>query len=154
MIFSRASKNATVILLLFTALAPGLVEAKAFCLVSRMADKTESHPVAVGDALTLTFLHSIYGSPVEERFRIDPEGLKTSELRYAELRLVEFYGHESAKLKEGWWVVKNPGRALQSLSLSASRESFIDITFRDQMIRLHGGEARLSLTACDRRTSG
>jgi hypothetical protein len=118
-----------------------------------------TYPIVVGDALHISFRHSIYGSEVEEQFQVAPGGLRANKLRYAELRLVEFYGHESATNEDGWWIVDNPGRELPTLDLRVSREASIRITFLDQTISLRSdtaieGRARLSVSACPRERHG
>jgi hypothetical protein len=112
-----------------------------------------TYPIVVNAALHLSFRHSIYGSAVEEQFQIGPGGFRANKLRYAELRLVEFYGHESAMNEGGWWVVHNPGREYPTLDLRVSHESSLRIAFLDQTIFLRGdtatdGRARLSVSAC------
>jgi hypothetical protein len=118
-----------------------------------------AYPIVVGDALRLSFRHSIYGSQVEEQFQIVPGGFRADKLRYAERRLVEFYGHESATHEDGWWIVHNPGREFPTLDLRASRDSSFRITFLDHRISLRSdgtivGRARLSVSACPRENHG
>ena len=60
---------------------------------------------------------------VQEQFRITPTGFQTEKLRYAELRLAEFYGHDAAKFEQGWWTVNNSGSELPPARYS--RESGI-----------------------------
>jgi hypothetical protein len=118
-----------------------------------------TYPIVVGDALHLSFRHSIYGSQVEEQFQVAPGGFRANKLRYAELRLVEFYGYESATNEDGWWVVHNPGREFPTLDLRASRAASIDIIFTGQTLSLRNdtaieGRARLSVSACPGENNG
>jgi hypothetical protein len=127
--------------------------AQSVCLTLDTEQQRATYPIVVGDALYLSFRHSIYGSEVEEQFQVAPGGFRANKLRYAELRLVEFYGHESATNEDGWWVVDNPGREFPSLDLRVSREASIRITFTDQMISFGNdtaidGRLRLSVNAC------
>src|SRR5262245_9396666 len=113
----------------------------------------------VGDYLHLSFRHSIYGSEVEEHFQIVPRGFRASKLRYAELRLVEFYGHESATNEDGWWIVHRSSLEFPTFDLRVSREASIDIIFTGQTLSLRndsaiGGRARLSVSACPRESHG
>jgi hypothetical protein len=154
-----SSQAATVLALLF-ALAPGSpAAAQIVCLTLDTGQQVVTHPIAVGGALHLSFRHSIYGSEVGEQFQVAPGGFRANKLRYAELRLVEFYGHESATNEEGWWIVHNPGREFPTLDLRASREASLRITFLDQTISLRSdtaidGRARLSVSACPRESHG
>ena len=146
----------------FTAAALGLLLALALgsaaaaqkvCLTLDTEQQTGTYPMFVGDALYISFRHSIYGSEVEEQFQVAPDGFRANKLRYAELRLVEFYGHESAINEDGWWIVHNPGREFPTLDLRASRESSLRITFLDQTIALGNdtaidGRARLAVSGC------
>ena len=127
--------------------------AQRVCLTLDTEQKTVIYPIVVGDVLYLSFRHSIYGSEVEEQFHVAPGGFRANKLRYAELRLVEFYGYESATNEDGWWVVHNPGREFPSIDLRVSREASIRITFLDQTISLQNdtaidGRVRLSVSAC------
>jgi hypothetical protein len=127
--------------------------AQKVCLTLDTEKETVIYPMVAGDALHLSFRHSIYGSEVEEQFHVAPSGFRTNKLRYAELRLVEFYGHESATNEDGWWIVHIPGRQFPTLDLRASRESSLRITFLGETISLRGdtaieGRARLSVSAC------
>jgi len=133
--------------------------AQGFCLTLDMDQQVVVYPIVFGDNLHLSFRHSIYGSQVEEQFVIAPKGFRAFKLRYADLRLVEFYGHESATNENGWWVVHNPGREFPSLDLRVSREASIRISFLDQTISLQNdtaidGHARLSVSACPRESHG
>jgi hypothetical protein len=140
--------------LLLLALALGsAAAAQRVCLNLDTEKETVTYPIVVGDALHVSFRHSIYGSEIEEQFQIAPGGFRANKLRYAELRLVEFYGHESAINEDGWWIVHNPGREFPSLDLRASRESSLRITFLDQTIALGNdtaidGRARLAVSGC------
>jgi hypothetical protein len=139
---------------LLLALALGnAAAAQRVCLTLDTEQRRATYPIVLGDALHLSFRHSIYGSQVEEQFQVAPDGFRANKLRYAELRLVEFYGHESATSEDGWWVVHIPGREFSILDLRVSREASIRITFADQTISLQNdtaldGRLRLSVNAC------
>ena len=139
-------------LLLALALASAAA-AQRVCLTLDTEQQRVAYPIVVGDALHISFRHSIYGSEVEEQFQVAPGGFRANKLRYAELRLVEFYGHESATNEDGWWIVHNPGREFPTLDLHASRDASLRIAFLDQTISLRSdtaidGRARLSVSAC------
>ncbi|HEX7226495.1 MAG TPA: hypothetical protein VF353_01870, partial [Candidatus Binatia bacterium] len=116
--------------------------------------------LAVGERLSLVFPHSIYGSRVEEQFSVTPEGFQLLEVRYAEPRLVEFYGHESAANDDGGWVVRKRGPQLEMiLDLRVSPDSWIDVIFGTEKLTvkhdsLSDGRARLTLSACPRSNHG
>jgi hypothetical protein len=133
--------------------------AQRACLTLDTERQRATYPIVVGDALYLSFRHSIYGSEVEEQFQVAPSGFRANKLRFAELRLVEFYGHESATNEDGWWVVQNPGREFATLDLRASHDSSLRIDFLDQTISLRSetvidGRARLTVSACPRESHG
>ena len=131
------------------------VGAEALCLsVERGNGAAATMAVALGDEVRLSFSHSIYGSSVEEHFRVTQEGLQLVRLRYAEQRLAEFYGHEAARREGDWWVVEGESRVPSPLTLRASAESSITITVGPKKIPLWkpvepGGGVRLSVVACD-----
>jgi hypothetical protein len=149
----RAPQSAAALglLLLF---APGSpAAAHRVCLTLDTEQQRATYPIVVGDAIHLSFRHSIYGSEVEEQFQVAPSGFRAHKLRYSELRLVEFYGHESATNEDGWWIVHNRGLEFPTLDLRVSREASIRITFSDQTISLQNdtsldGRMRLSVNAC------
>jgi len=127
--------------------------AQPVCLTVQTARTTAHHPIAVGEKLSLVFAHSIYGSRVEEQFKVTTKGFQLLELRYAEPRLVEFYGHESAANEDGRWVVRKRGPLLAILDLHVSPNSWIDVIFgTDNLTVKHDsvldGRARLALSVC------
>jgi hypothetical protein len=154
-----SSQAATVLALLFPLALGSPAAAQIVCLTLDTEQQRVTYPIVAGDALHLNFRHSIYGSQVEEQFQVAPGGFRTNKLRYAELRLVEFYGHESATNEDGWWVVYNPGREFPTLDLRVSREASIRITFIDQKISFGNdtaidGRVRLSVSACPGENNG
>jgi hypothetical protein len=156
-IFFTAAAVALGLLLVLALGSPA--PAQKACVTLDTEQQRVAYPVVVGDALHISFRHSIYGSQVEEQFHVAPGGFRANKLRYAELRLVEFYGHESATNEDGWWIVHNPGREFTSLDLRAGHESSLRITFLDQTISLRNdtaidGRARLSVSACPKASHG
>jgi hypothetical protein len=133
---------------------PSPVRAQSVCLTLETEEHAFIYPLFAGDQLSVTFPHSLYGSLVQEQFRINRRGFETIKLRYAEKRLAEFYGHDSAILENGWWVVDKPGGEHLNLGLRVSRESFIRIEFRNQVMAISDGAARLSAGTCAQATHG
>lgn len=155
----RAPQVAATLGLLLALSLGSAAAAQRVCLTLHTEEQVVTYSIVAGDALHLSFRHSLYGSEVEEQFQVAPGGFRPNKLRYAELRLVEFYGHESATNEGGWWVVHNPGREFPSLDLRVSREASIRITFLDQTISLQNdtaidGRVRLSVSACPRESHG
>jgi hypothetical protein len=133
-------------------------DAQAVCLKIQAEHKSESFRVTPGETLSISFKHSVYGSTVEERFLIGRSDLRANQLRYAELRLVEFYGHEAATHEAGWWVVRNPGSSIRTLDLRVSPASSMRIAFGNRAMTLgnnaQGHRARLSVSSCARGNDG
>jgi hypothetical protein len=130
---------------------PGRADTR--CVTLSESGRQIVYPVAVGDKFILTFAHSIYGSQIEEQFRVGRRGFESVQLRYSELRLVEFYGHESAKQDNGWWVVNNPGREIPALDLHVSHAALMRIALGAHRIALGApvasdGRARLTAGGC------
>ena len=152
--------QAAAALALLLAIAPGSVAvAEKVCLSLDTEQQRVTYPIVVGDSLHLSFRHSIYGSEIEEQFQIAPRGFRANELRYAELRLVEFYGHESATNEDGWWIVHRSSLEFPTFDLRVSREASIDIIFTGQTLSIRDntairGRARLSVSACPRESHG
>jgi hypothetical protein len=139
-------------LLLCISLA-GAGDAYPACLTLHSGAGVVRFPSGVGNRLNLSFYHSIYGSRVDEQLLVGPNGFRITRLRYSELRLAEFYGHEFARFEEGWWVVEPLSAEVPVLNFTVSQDSSIRITFRNQTVSLHhdaahGGAFRLIPSAC------
>jgi hypothetical protein len=139
----------TVFLCLLFALPGASLQARSICLSVQTAQTTSNYPVRNGDELRLTFRHSIYGSAVEEQFRLTERGLQPVEFRYGEARLVEFYGYDSAIRVLGRWIVRKPGAVLRTVDVQSA--SPILVTFRGHELTLatrRHAKTRLAITAC------
>jgi hypothetical protein len=150
------AQTAGALWLLIAVLPIPVARAETACVTVQAGQRLASYEVAMGDRLALVFTHSIYGTRVEERFRIGSHGFQPVQLRYAEQRLVEFYGHESARHESGWWVVDGSGGELAALDLRASQDASMRVVFRDHQISLGGNpssdnHARLSVSSCQER---
>ena len=159
MISSRLRRPTGFLALFFACLLVTAAGAEQLCLNVQTADTPAYHPIAVGEKLSLAFPHSIYGSQVEEHFRVTAKGLQLRELHYAEPRLVEFYGHESAANEDGRWVLRKRGPLLEILDLRVSPGSWMDVIFGTEKLTVKhdsvsDGRARLALGACLRRNHG
>jgi hypothetical protein len=86
-----------------------------------------SVPIRLGSTLRLSFRHSIYGNRVEEVFRLRADGFHLTKLRYAERRLVEFYGYEDAVSEDGMWIVRPRPAVIPSLSLRTSSDASLSL---------------------------
>jgi hypothetical protein len=145
--------------LLFGSLLATAAGAEPVCLNVQKTAAIARYPVSIGDKFHITFRHSIYGSQVEERFRVTSQGFQLTELRYAEPRLVEFYGHERAAKEDGRWVVQKLGTVLSSLDLHVSPGASIGVVIGAEKPALEhntlsDGRARLTLSACPRSNHG
>lgn len=111
-------------------LLPTHASAASLCVeVERNGALWRSLRAALGGEFLLSFQHSVYGSRVEEAFRLRSDGFQLIELRYSERRLVEFYGYESADYRNAMWVVKPKPALISSLHLSASSDAHLSIFF-------------------------
>jgi hypothetical protein len=139
-------------LLLVAPLAPARGAAETLCVRVSTPAIAEDYPVAAGDLIQIAFMHSIYGSRIEERFQINSTGFEAVDVRYSEARLLDFYGFESATRDGAWWVAHPPRRAFQTLALRASRDSYIRVSFANHAFSVNDGAARVSLVSCSRPT--
>jgi hypothetical protein len=158
-ISSRIVRIAGFFFLLFGSDPITAAGAQPLCLNLQTVGAAAHHPIAVGERLSLVFPHSIFGSRVEEHFKVTPKGFQLIELSYAEARLVEFYGHESAANEDGRWVVRKLGPVLTVLDLHVSPDSRIAVTIGAEKLtvthnELSNGRARLALSACPRSNHG
>ena len=159
MIYSGLRRTTAFFALFFACLLITAPAAQPVCLNVQTKSASAHYPIAIGDELYLTFPHSIYGSQVEEHFRVTSEGFQLTELRYADSRLVEFYGHEWAANEDGWWVVRQLRPVLSILDLRVSPDSWIAVVFGAEKLTvkhnpLFDGRARLGLSACPRSNHG
>jgi hypothetical protein len=110
--------------------------------------------VTAGDEVRLRFRHSLWGSLVQEEFRVAADGFELVQLRYAEARLAEYYGHEAARREGDWWVVAGDRRRLRTLTLRRSRDSELELSVGSERMALWnqvgpGDAIRLAVTACE-----
>jgi hypothetical protein len=152
-ISSRLVYAAGVIWFLTAVICASPVYAESICLHLQAGDRSALYPVTAGTGFTISFRHSIYGTEVQEQFRITPTGFQTDKLRYAELRLAEFYGHDAAKFEQGWRTVNNSGNELRQLDIRVSKESAVEISVGEGRIwfpenQRIGDHVRLSITSC------
>ena len=101
----------------------------------------------------VSFNHSLYGSRVEEVFHLLPLGFQLAELRYGERRLVEFYGHESARYENRLWIVKPTPALFPSLNLRASADASMSLLFDERpdpvaLVVPADSAVRLTIAAC------
>jgi hypothetical protein len=133
--------------------------AESLCLRLQAGDRSALYSVVAGSHFGISFLHSIYGTEVQEQFRITATGFETDKLRYSELRLAEFYGHDGAKLEQGWWIADNRDNQLRHLDIRMSEGSDFRILFGERSVGLAqnrriGDHVRLSITPCGDASSG
>ena len=158
--FSGSRRIAGFYSLFFGCLLVTAAAAQPVCLnVQTTTGASAHHPITVDDEFYLAFPHSIYGSQVEEHFRVTAQGFQLVELRYADPRLVEFYGHEWAANEDGRWVVRKRGPLLPILDLRVSPGSWIGVIFGTEKLTvkhdsLSDGRARLTLSACPKNDHG
>jgi hypothetical protein len=156
---SRLRRITGFFFLLFGSLLAMAAGTEPVCLNVQKTGAIARYPVAIGDKFNITFPHSIYGSQVEEHFRVTSQGFQLIELRYADPRLVEFYGHEWAANEDGQWVVRKLGPVLATLDLHVSPGSWIGVMFGAEKLTvkhnpLSDGRAQLALSACPRSNHG
>jgi hypothetical protein len=147
--FSIAGSAAHLLLVLLSV----HVSAEELCVTLASTTQMQSYPAAAGDVLTIAFTHSIYGSRIEERFQVNGGSFEPVDIRYSELRLVEFYGFESAARDGAWWVARPARRHYPSLALRATQDSPIRISFREHTFLLSDEAARASLEPCQHKLS-
>ncbi len=158
MISCRLRRITEFFFLLFGSLLATAAGAESVCLNVQKTGAMARYPVSIGDKFNITFPHSIYDSQVEEQFRVTSQGFQLTELRYAEPRLVEFYGHEWAANEDGRWVVRKLGTVLASLDLHVSPGASIGVVIGEILAVEHNtlsdGRARLTLSTCPRSNHG
>ena len=145
--------------LLFGSLPATAAGAEPVCLNVQKTGAIARYPISLGDKINITFRHSIYGSQVEEQLRVTSQGFQITELRYAEPRLVEFYGHEWAANEDGRWVVRKLGTVSARLDRPVSPGASIGVVIGAEKPAveyntLSDGRARLTLSTCPRSDHG
>lgn len=114
-----------------------------------------SLPVKFNGHMRLSFRHSIYASQVDEVFSLRPGGFELSQLRYAERRLAEFYGHENARLEDGVWIVNPAPTLFSSLNLRGGADAAMSVHTgqhpdSQSYIIESDGSVRLTVASCER----
>ena len=134
------------------ALLPLRASAASLCVaVAKNGSPWRQVRTSPGREVRLLFHHSIYGSRVEEVFRLRPNGFQLSELRYAEHRLVDFYGHERARFENSMWVIKPRPALIPSLNLQTTSAAWLAFDHETTSSRLTvptDGVLRLTVGAC------
>jgi hypothetical protein len=114
-------------------LLPAGIQGESRCVhVKKNGSVWRTMPAFIGSEIRLRFAHSIYGSRVEEIFHLGADAFHLVELRYAEPRLVEFYGHERAVYEKGAWVVRPPSAPISSLGLRTSSAEPMSLVFEQE----------------------
>lgn len=156
-IFRRATCTLT---LLGTLFMPATSNAEQLCVrlesPNRVVRQVTARP---GATMRLTFRHSIYGSQVDELFALRQDGFQPRQLRYAEARLAEFYGHDNAKFDKGAWVVQPNAALLPSVNLILSADAamalhFEELANRETILLQPGGALRLTVASCPSHAHG
>ena len=115
---------------LIAALLPDNSNAQSLCVQLTKSEGGErSVPVFFGSAMRLRFLHSIYGSQVEEVFVLQYDGFHLTQVRYGEARLADFYAHENARFDNGVWIVRPTPTRFPSLTLNSSVDTAMSLHF-------------------------
>ncbi len=147
-------------IILASLLLAGTSDADGLCLrVDGETGPFSAFPVRIGEEARLNFRHSIYGSEVEELFRVRGNGLELFKLRYSEPRLAEFYGHGNARRERGWWVVDKTGPVVPSLNLRAGPQSPFRLSLASESIpvvetAVPGGLVRITVLPCEKEVDG
>ncbi|MGH7795583.1 MAG: hypothetical protein ACREQ2_11910 [Candidatus Binatia bacterium] len=127
--------------------------------LARDGEVHQSIQAISGGALRLRFRHSIYGSAIQEAFQIQSDGLRLVELRYAEARLAEFYGHESAEQIGGAWIVRPAPILFRYLDLHVSAQAAMSVIVdaREHPLEIPiqpGAALRVTVAPCRDRGDG
>jgi hypothetical protein len=146
------------VLLLFgawlLAVRPALGESAFLCVqLANDAALQSSVPVRLGNTMRLSFRHSIYGSQVEEHFKVRHSGFELFELRYGEARLIEFYGHENSRHENGVVIVAPAPALLSVIHLHPSDDAAMSLYFAplddaEPLIIGPGSAYRLTVASC------
>ena len=140
------------------ALLPLRASAASLCVaVAKNGSPWRQVRTSPGHEVRLGFHHSIYGSRVEEVFYLRSDGFQLSEVRYAEPRLVDFYGHERARFENSMWVVKPHPVLITSLNLQTNSVAWLVFdpqTAPSQLIVPTDAALRLSVGACKDASDG
>lgn len=153
-LFSSRARLLSGLLFACSVSAPPPADAAGLCLTVAAGGRERlSLPVAGGADLRLRFANSVYGSLVEEIFELTAEGFQSSRVLYAEPRLVEFYGYESAVRENGFWAVTPAPRRFNPLRVRASRDSAVRASLNGRAIptgesTAAGSAVEFSIASC------
>jgi hypothetical protein len=135
-------------------LLPAGIHGQSRCVqVKQDGSVWRTMPAFIGSEIRLRFDHSIYGSRVEEVFRLGPEAFHLTALRYAEPRLVDFYGHDRAVYENGAWVVRPRSAPISSLGLRTSSDVPMSLVVEQEqrsidLVILANSVVHLTIASC------
>jgi hypothetical protein len=95
----------------------------------------------------LSYRHSVYGAPAEERFRAVDGGFVLESIASPSAAVIDYYAIEGARTREhGWWVVHpdQPAR-FETMPLAATRRGRRTLLAGDRRLPLYGHDVHLRL---------
>lgn len=97
------------------------------------------------DAFAYRYRHSVYDAPVEERFRVEGDAMRQTEIRSTDRRALEYYGLPfAAHERDGTLVIPGNPRPMPEIALAVLRE-------QEQTLVLGGRRFELSAELGDAR---
>jgi hypothetical protein len=95
----------------------------------------------------LTYRHSVYGAPAEERFRAADGGFVLDSVASPNAAVIEYYELEGKVTRErGWWVMRpdRPAR-FETMPLAATRRGQRTLVAGGERLPLYGHAVHLRL---------
>jgi hypothetical protein len=95
----------------------------------------------------LTYRHSVYGAPAEERFRAVDGGFVLDSVASPNARVIDHYEIEGTRSREGDLYVIRPDRPVRfiTLPLAATRRGQRTLVAGEKRLPLYGGPVHLRL---------
>jgi hypothetical protein len=118
-------------------------------VVARDADGGVVAHAALPDTgrFALTYRHSVYNAPAEERFRAVDGGFVLDSVASPDAAVIDYYGLEGRRTRErGWWVMRpdHPAR-FETMALAATRRGQRTLVAGDTRLPLYGHAVHLRL---------
>ena len=95
----------------------------------------------------LTYRHSVYKSPAEERFRAVDGGFVLDSIASPSAAVLDYYELDGRRTREGgWWVLRPDHRArFETMPLAATRRGQRTLVAGGSRLPLYGGAVHLRL---------
>jgi hypothetical protein len=138
------------------ALVAGLVadtDATRVVVHDRSGERVAGERLPSGGRFSLTYLHSYYRAPAEERFVAEGDGFRLESVASPRVAVLDYYELRGRRTREGRWLRLYPRarRHYRRLPLIATAQGRRTLVVGGRRLALYGGRARHLEISVERR---